>query len=328
MENEKNKKINILSIIFAILSLIMLLISIFNITFVKNEFINDATKNTFIMFDKVSYNKKINKANITDLTNDFTTPYYPQITFSLDSTSFVRLIDYNKGVPWVFINDNETYIYHEYNTSTREINFKLTNGIDNYYIAKYSFVLNGSTYVISLVDSSDGYLGCFRGDSYNFVKFFNTFTITSLKIFSQNRPDYVGNGINTQVYEYIVGNNNVDDYYQNGYNEGYDNGYQNGIDYVLDNPNENNLYTSGEYEYNYDNGYEIGYNAGVEYATNNELVNNGFKTLFGAILNSPFNILYGFLNFELFGVNLFNLLAFIFSVTLAFFIVKLVFLRR
>lgn len=90
------------------------------------------------------------------------------------------------------------------------------------------------------------------------------------------------------------------DYY---YNRGYDVGYDDGL-----------ADTDG-----YDQGYNAGYNAGV----NNGFADNAFKKLFNVIMNAPFNIFSGLLNFEIFGVNLFALFSFVFTTMIIFAIVKI-----
>lgn len=82
--------------------------------------------------------------------------------------------------------------------------------------------------------------------------------------------------------------------------------------------NASDSYDSG-YTNGYDDGYDVGYASGV----NNGFADNAFKKLFNVIMNAPFNIFSGLLNFEIFGVNLFALFSFVFTTMIIFAIVKL-----
>ena len=123
--------------------------------------------------------------------------------------------------------------------------------------------------------------------------------------------------------------------YNNGYSEGqtvgYNNGYQVGYD--------EGLLSNEGYQQGYDEGYDIGHNRGYDQGLSVGLVQGydngfidgqkdtvnekGFKTLFNAIMNAPYNIFKGILNFEFLGVNLFSLFSFIFTTMLILWIVKI-----
>lgn len=121
-----------------------------------------------------------------------------------------------------------------------------------------------------------------------------------------------------------------DEYYQqgyeaghsNGYNTGHSEGYYDGIGAVHENPEYWDLYT-------YDDLQEFGntkYQEGVS-SVPSSVDKDGFKWMMGSILNAPYNILSGMLNFEIFGINLFNLISFIFTAVLIMFIVKILLSR-
>lgn len=102
--------------------------------------------------------------------------------------------------------------------------------------------------------------------------------------------------------------------YQSGLNQGLSQGK---ID-ILSNPNNYDLYDKSQYDNNYINGYNQGYNKGV--LEGEGLGERGFLVMFNAIMNAPFNILNGLLNFELFGINLFNLISFILTIGIIVFV--------
>lgn len=132
--------------------------------------------------------------------------------------------------------------------------------------------------------------------------------------------------------------------YQNGYNDGYSafeeelmedpeskgyvtkdyydesvymaeqDGIQSGKNQVINNPNNYDLYSSSQ--------LQESFNKGVA-SVDPSLDEKGFKVLFNSILNAPYNLLNGILNFELFGVNVFNLLSFVFTLAVIGFVVKL-----
>ena len=101
---------------------------------------------------------------------------------------------------------------------------------------------------------------------------------------------------NNQLVTCAVGGN-IDTIYNNDYNDGYDDGY-------------------------YD-GYNNGYDDGVVVGENNAgIAENGLITMFNIILTAPFNIFNGLLNFELFGVNLFNVFSFIITAFIIIWVIK------
>lgn len=114
---------------------------------------------------------------------------------------------------------------------------------------------------------------------------------------------------------------------QDGYNDGYDVGYEEGL---VSGEGYDLGYEQGEivgfnngYDSGYDSGYYTGYNKGFVDGQKDTINEKGFKTLFNAIMNAPYNIFKGILNFEFLGVNLFSLFSFIFTSMLILWIVKI-----
>lgn len=114
---------------------------------------------------------------------------------------------------------------------------------------------------------------------------------------------------------------------QSIYDEGYDSGYEDGRDVginetltdITNNPNNYNLYTEEQYV-NYGNSkYNEGYNENATYS----LESQGFLILFNSVMNAPFNILNGILNFDFMGVNLFNVFTFFITCALVIWVIKL-----
>lgn len=103
--------------------------------------------------------------------------------------------------------------------------------------------------------------------------------------------------------------------YGNGFSEGesagYNAGYQVGLDEGYDIGMEDN------------EGYDLGYHEGVLIGQKDNINQNAFKTLFNSILNAPYNIFSGLLNFDFMGVNLFNLFSFAFTSFLVLWLIKL-----
>lgn len=114
-----------------------------------------------------------------------------------------------------------------------------------------------------------------------------------------------------QLYYYIYSGDN--------YFDGFNQGVSFGKDEVLNNLDYYELKTLEQYLNYGQSEYQKGYNENATYS----LESQGFLILFNAIMNAPFNILNGILNFELFGVNLFNLFTFIITCGLVIWVIKL-----
>lgn len=104
------------------------------------------------------------------------------------------------------------------------------------------------------------------------------------------------------------------DYYDESVYIAEQDGIQSGKNQVINNPNNYDLYSSSQ--------LQESFNKGVA-SVDPSLDEKGFKVLFNSILNAPYNLLNGILNFELFGVNVFNLLSFVFTLAVIGFVVKL-----
>lgn len=123
--------------------------------------------------------------------------------------------------------------------------------------------------------------------------------------------------------------------YTNGYGDGYDDGVFDGTEEVIINPNNYDLYTEAQYiAHGHDryqvgysvgvgDGYDVGYDDGYDQGTSDDVMTNGFKDLVNTILSSPYNTLHGMFNFEFLGINLFNLVSFIFTTMFVLLIFKI-----
>lgn len=101
-------------------------------------------------------------------------------------------------------------------------------------------------------------------------------------------------------------------YYENGYNDGYSNGYNEGYDI-----GESNGYDSG-YDIGEIDGYSNGYNEGV----NSNFEQNAFKNLINELFSYPVNFVKTIFNFEIFGVNVSQVILFIVSIGIVAFVIK------
>lgn len=95
-------------------------------------------------------------------------------------------------------------------------------------------------------------------------------------------------------------------------NEAYDVGYEEGY----------NVAWNGAKDYYYDVGYEAGHTAGYQEGEAATFNDSGITTMLGAIIDYPVNFLRGLFNFELFGVNIFSLLTFAFTLTLIVWVIR------
>lgn len=134
-------------------------------------------------------------------------------------------------------------------------------------------------------------------------------------------PYQVNGFSNTPTAKQYVSSYNSTQAYNNGLNIGSQEGYANGYDVGYDEG-----YDEG-YNYTDENGNYRGYEQGYHDGSNNEFAKDGVKDLVNIIFNAPYNIFNGFLNFEIFGVNLFNLLSFIFTLVLVGWIIALLMKR-
>ena len=119
----------------------------------------------------------------------------------------------------------------------------------------------------------------------------------------------------TWLFQYVVEEERLVNL-ADAYNSGYMQGYINGIRHVEENPHDYDLYTDLEYRNHYDDGY----NAGYAQATL-EVSQASIPNLIYTVFNAPMAILNGAFDFELFGVNIANLLKFGLTVGVVIFIV-------
>lgn len=257
--------------------------------------------------------------------------YAPSINNeSLGHTLIDVDMDNGQAFAYVGLTSNVTY-----NSSTYVYDVDLTlyvglEGVINTYSIDNAFTMTAN----ELSFSSETFL-LFNFDSENentyiyleidvnsSSKYSNEYNIACTGNYSLSNFYYLGGINNTESVKNIVNSLNTEQAYNNGYNignkEGYSTGYDEGEQVGYDAG-----YTNGE-NYGYTNGYETGYSYGFENGQKDEVAQNGIKKLFNAIMNAPYNIFNGILNFEIFGVNLFNLFSFIFTTMLIIAIVGII----
>lgn len=98
------------------------------------------------------------------------------------------------------------------------------------------------------------------------------------------------------------------------FSDSFSQGYTTGVQAVKSNPNGYDLYTKAQYDSNYTKGY----NAGLEFADNNNI-----PALVMTIFNAPVNMLGGMLDFEIFGVNIKNLVFFLLTTGIVIWIISI-----
>ena len=237
--------------------------------------------------------------------------YYPNTDFIITATENELNAYQNQAL--IYFVDNNTYLYYTINDDV--ISFTITNGTIGVPIAKYDLVVGDNQLEPEMIEVSDGYLHYFVVNELTTTYFYNTYFQNLLLNYM---PNYRAFGINTEPYLLSIGGTNSAINYDNGYNAGY----SAGVNDVLDNLGNYHLYTQEQY----DDNYTLGFNRGADSIT--DIGDSGFTRLMNVIFNAPYNIFNGFLNFEVFGVNLFNLLSFIFTTSIALFVVKLIFLKK
>lgn len=133
--------------------------------------------------------------------------------------------------------------------------------------------------------------------------------------------DYYQIQIESEAYQqgYDIGYNTGN---SDGLSEGKKEGISEGQNDVLNNPSSFGLYTPSQYEKYGNDKFNEG-KSSVPASADKE----GFQWLMGSILNAPYNIFSGILNFEIFGINLFSLASFIITAMLIMFIIKLIISR-
>ena len=126
--------------------------------------------------------------------------------------------------------------------------------------------------------------------------------------------DYTNEQVINEVMRQLIYEVNYDisPLLDNSYNQGYNTGYSLGED-------------SG-----YDTGYSLGEDSGIkkgkvlgykEYE-NDKGSSIKFKDLVFGVIDAPFNVIKNALNFEIFGINLANVILFLISTSLVFFVIR------
>lgn len=319
-------------IICAIIFVGLLLLNLCRI--ITNNIVNDSNKNEVVKTEQLFLEHNINKAPFTT-SNGSTNQYYFNSVVSM-SASYLDLI---KGKPLMYFNDDTTtYLYLVVDSG---VQFKLTNGFQTQNVAVYSY--DSVNYQLNIVtELSDFYFYSIVCDSITYYSY-NDVSLSSLNILIQSY-DYITNAMGT-LYIGYQGNQSFDYAYDLGYQNGlsqgktdimnnlvenglytteqYEQSYESGKNFgkteVLTNPNANGLYTKEQYDDNYNLGYRT-----AESEVTPDLASNGFTTMVNSILNAPFNIINGMINFEIFGVNVFNVFSFLFTLCLIGFVIKLI----
>lgn len=255
----------------------------------------------------------------------------------------------NSNSEYIYINNNSTnqLIKNQFDTFGG-INFNFTIGIND--------IDNDTTHSLTFYNSpADAYIKFDNDYLYKYAWFNYTDTwfyglnpsyIYNNRVFFANEIEYVyPENINYNFINCMISSSNdfvtksftyqdildayergQDEGYREGYdvgytegelssNGGYDKGFQEGKDFVINNPNQNGLYTQQQYDDNYWKGYND---------VPSNIDENGFKLLVNTILNAPYNIFNGMLNFELFGVNVFNVLSFFVTIALIAIVIKII----
>ena len=235
-------------------------------------------------------------------------------------------IEQNMCLTEILIDTTLTYENYTY-TYSSDIYISIEGGIVQYNLDNvYSTQNINDLYLTSYVVANLVYSVYDHGVYINVVYYVNNNTTYNFSDFEDCDVNYDvsyqlgANGVTStvdttrtlvQYYSNQSYNNGYNIGNREGYNEGYNVGYEEG---KLDDINN---------KYNYDLGYNVGYHDG----SNNEYTKNGFKDIINVIFNAPYNIFNGFLNFEIFGVNLFNLLSFVFTLCLVGFVISLLLKR-
>ena len=108
----------------------------------------------------------------------------------------------------------------------------------------------------------------------------------------------------------------LDSYYNNGYNTGLNTGYNNGY-----NEGYNTAYDSIDTDSFYDNGYNEGYNKGYNTGLN-ESGSNVLGNALKVVVASPFDIFKRMFDFDIFGINIHNLVFSILTMFVAIWFIK------
>lgn len=235
----------------------------------------------------------INRMTISNKHN--ITYYNSSSSYNLTTNSFVNLsYDFLSNNNSLGINKNNIHkILLYYDLSAHSVDFEFSR-----------LYRNGDTtnYIDLSLDNSI----TFSGPSINWYK-----------------GNYISSiNINcNEILNYI--NTEYNDLYNNGYRDGLDVGYEDGKNEIINNPHNYNLYSKQEYlDYGSSKDLE-GYSRASQEITP-DLASSGFLKLFSSIMNAPYNILHNILNFDIFGVNLWSLFTFIFSMGLTISVLRLV----
>lgn len=313
---EKIKK-NKVSIIFALIIFVGLLMIKLCGTITDN-YINSENQTQEInkqgrqVIQKVVFTPSLPSSNIL----------YPVESISINLSTLDGLL--NEKLVY-FNNDETTYLYIDKVNSYYV--YYLTNGVNTQGVCGYTY--DSVNYTLNLnYNVSDGYLFCIYYNDVNFLNIDYQFL--------SNEITYITNAMGNIYIGYFENNSAYENGYQQGikdnekwwidngfyttdqYDENKELGFIDGKNQVLENPNDYGLYTKEQLDDEKENAYQEGL-----VANDASIGNTGFKTMMGSIFNAPYTIIHNILNFEIFGINLFNLFSFIFTCGLIIFGIKL-----
>lgn len=225
-------------------------------------------------------------------------------------------LSYNGYNLYFSLHYNEKNVFDSYSNYINEDFEELVNAIDTLFITfdfEYNSLLTGYKY--------SGYINSFK-ILFNDFSILNKYIpqMLSVEIFVlTDNLEFIQNYIS--IGSYVEYNNIQDlDAYYLGYNKGYADGKIGNYDYDIEsNPDYMLGYTNG-YEYGYLKGYKQGFNEGQKLTESNL---NDLTNLFATILDFPFKFISNLLNFELFGINIFNIVKFFFTLLLIGFVIKI-----
>lgn len=124
-------------------------------------------------------------------------------------------------------------------------------------------------------------------------------------MFESDTIKYVRYGIDVDLGDYSLG---YDDGYNTGYDIGYDIGYDDGLIYANSVVNTSSA------------SYGAGYTAGLDEALN---TSDSFYSMVVSVLDAPVQVFLDTFNFEIFGINVSNVILSLFTLAVVTFIIKL-----
>ena len=279
---------------------------------ISNDF-NSVSVTPSSFFDYDTYIKDYYDTYATICTQDklksvYLSFYYFGTQNALATSSKITVI-YN-GVSYIIplsaseYNYNTHYVrYVDDNASSNTGNVGISFMLDLVYLANtyncslYELLFNGS-FIYEFTSSSDVSTTplILYGLSFSQYKSVNMLNLLKSNMWGVT-PSQYHNVSDLAVFYYMFEGNSLNDYWQNYYKDFYNTQYLNNKDAF------------------YNNGYNAGYAEGAESASILPGAIMSFATL-------PFSILSGFLNFDLFGFNLYTLILSLCTLLLCIWLIK------